>query len=86
MKLIATQEFTYADVPLKVGDKFDASDEDARILKGAGKARDHAPPEKAAATETKVMDTKSSGATLFEQTRKPVRGGRYNRSDMRAKD
>lgn len=40
MDLIATAKFPYGRRSLVAGDKFTASDEDARILKGVGKARD----------------------------------------------
>jgi hypothetical protein len=39
-------ELPYAGVIHKMGDKFFASDEDARLLKGFGKARDAAEPAK----------------------------------------
>lgn len=39
MRLIATQRFPYDNKALKVGDPFDASDKDAQMLIGFGKAR-----------------------------------------------
>lgn len=76
MHLIAKQDFTYAMVPLKVGDRFEASSaEDARLLKGFGKAED--------ARET---DDTESGLPLMEAN-SPSRGKRqYRRRDMRAED
>lgn len=40
MRLVALKEFNYADKSLKVGDSFEASADDARLLKGFGKAKD----------------------------------------------
>jgi hypothetical protein len=41
MRLVALTEFNYGDRDLKVGDTFEASSaEDARLLKGFGKAKD----------------------------------------------
>lgn len=84
MKLIATQEFPYGGKELKPGDPFEsATDEDARILKGVGKARvdghEPTPPKSDGLFERK--DERSS-----ESSKKQGRGGRYNRADMRAKE
>lgn len=85
MKLIATQEFSYGGKSLKPGDPFEsATDEDARILKGVGKARaadghEPSPPKSGGLFERK--DERGS-----ESSKKQGRGGRYNRADMRAKE
>jgi len=42
-KLVATKELFYAGKTRNVGDEFDASDKDAKILKAIGKASDPAP-------------------------------------------
>ncbi len=41
--LIAESEFRYATKPLKVGDEFEASEKDAKVLKLAKRARDPRP-------------------------------------------
>lgn len=86
MRLIATQSFPYGGRDLKPGDPFEsASDEDARILKGVGKAAD-AQAEKSAALDTRAMKSEASGDLLNSQPAGKKRGGRYQRSDMRAQD
>lgn len=62
----------YAGVLYQRGDKFFASDEDARLLKGFGKAADAS----ASGEQTEVF--------AGEQPKR--RGGRYRRADMRAED
>lgn len=61
----------YAGVVYRNGDKFFASDEDARMLKGFGKAKD-APP---------LAQSEGEG-----ESRAARCGGRYRRTDMRAED
>lgn len=76
MRLIALQEFTYSNVPLKVGDRFIAdSAEDARLLKGLGKATDDVP----------LVRTTALRAESFEPETKAKRN-RYKRADVRAED
>lgn len=71
--MIALQEFNYAAGALHLvpGDKFFASDDDARLLVGWGKAKEATP------VERKVM-------TTADMPQEPKRRGRYKRSDMRA--
>jgi hypothetical protein len=76
MKLIAKQAFHYADRALKAGDEFTAaSSEDARILKGVGKAED-----------AQASDDSSAAQADEEPARVKGRRGRYQRSNMRAED
>jgi hypothetical protein len=85
MQLIAIKEFTYAKVPLKPGDPFRASAEDARILKGIGKAIDR--PLQSAAMQAKQSqaddDNSDAGADKRAGKRK---SNRYDRRDMRAQE
>lgn len=84
MKLIALQEFPYAGKALKPGDEFDsASNEDARILKGVGKARD---AEKH--VETRALKAEDQPLFAPEQTSEtqPKQRRRYNRRDLQAED
>jgi len=81
MKLIALQEFPYADRSLKVGDAFEASDSDARVLKTIGKARD---ADDGAAGELPLAAPKAADE-LPRPARAP-RSPRHHRSDMRAED
>jgi hypothetical protein len=69
MKLVATKDFTYANRPLKVGDRFHATSvEDARLLKGWGKAMEC------------IDDEEEEGTgKINSQTKR-----RYRRRDMRA--
>lgn len=68
----------YGGVVYRNGDRFFASDEDARLLKGFGKARDSSAP---------APDSDSSpSADLLGANQPPRRRGRYNRADMRAED
>jgi len=67
----------YGGVVYRQGDRFFASDEDARLLKGFGKARDSAPATDAASSPTD---------DLLGANQPPRRRGRYNRADMRAED
>lgn len=75
MRLIATQSFTYraGSLSLKPGDRFDASEWDAVLLKAWNKAVDDPG---GALTGIRVEELKAA---------KPRRG-RYRRSDMRAED
>lgn len=88
MKLIATQEFPYGGKTLKPSDSFEsASDEDARILKGVGKAKDAPvakPSAQSDATDTRAMKSEEGGTDLLDPP--PQSGKRYNRRDMRAKE
>ncbi len=71
MRLVATQAYPYGRKALKAGDLFDADEDDARLLCGFGKARRY------------VRQTEEPKA---ETPKKWQRGGRYNRSDVRASD
>lgn len=70
MRLVAVQEFPYGGRNLKPGDPFEASDEDARILKGVGKARGEG-------------EEKSQEKTDVTEPRKKRT---YKRRDLRAED
>lgn len=63
----------YGGVVYRTGDRFFASDEDARLLKGFGKAKD------APVAQESPSDDLPGGQP-------PRRRGRYNRADMRAED
>lgn len=80
MDLIATQTFTYDSGrrALKPGDRFRAlSGEDARILKGLGKAVDDPRP---GALQTASLSADEASPIS------PRRSARYRRTDMRAED
>lgn len=79
MDLIATQSFTYDSGrrSFKPGDRFRAlSGEDARILKGLGKAIDD--------PRSDALHTASLSAE--DAVAAPRRSSRYRRTDMRADD
>ncbi len=69
-QLVAEAPFTYATKQLKAGDRFEASEKHANILKLAKKARDAAP------------DAAPDVATADEPAAR--RSGGYRRRDMRA--
>lgn len=75
-KLIANEVLRYAGKELAAGDEFDASDTDAFVLRGVGKARD--------VVAAAALETKDESAELGR--RGTSRAGRYSRADMRAKD
>ena len=85
-RLVTIGPLRYASRDLKPGEKFEASDSDAFILKGAGKAEDAKPaatgPQQQSAPDAEPPE--ADAAELFggEQQRR----GRYSRRDMRAKD
>lgn len=81
--LVATQEFPYADRSLNVGDDFMASAEDARMLKGFGKAEDAKPKRGMEARSQVVGD---SGDGLFQGGAENRTKRKYNRRDMQAQD
>lgn len=82
MKLIATQKFTYGNAVLKPGDEFhSSSDEDARLLKGFGKARDPDREEDRPAMRQAAMTLEADGDSAKGKGR-----GRYKRTDMQAED
>lgn len=72
-RLIATQSFPYANRSLKAGEPFEASDTDAKILTGVGKAR---------RTESVPEQSESSEPPKRRRGRPP----KYQRMDMRAED
>lgn len=87
MRLIATQEFVYGGKDLKIGDPFEsASDEDARLLKGFGKAKDV--PKRAAPLKTRAMKVIGDEVHEDKDGLLSEAGGppRYHRTDMRAED
>ena len=81
MKLIALQEFPYADRSLKVGDAFEASDSDANVLKTIGKAKDDDGRE---AGELPIAAPKAANES--PRPARTPRSPRHHRSDMRAED
>lgn len=88
--LVATKDFPYAGKPLKPGDSFEASDNDAMILKGVGKAKDApvsaAPPAASVPVETRAVTADDSN-NLFDPKQGEVQGKtkrQYKRRDMRA--
>lgn len=87
MRLVAVQEMYYGTKNLKVGEAFDAaSDEDARILKGTGKAKD-APPKRQAPVKTRALKSTDDAPRLDDAKSSDDAGpGRYHRTDMRAED
>lgn len=83
-RLVATQRFPYGGRDLGIGDEFDASDDDARILKGVGKAGD-APKRKPSPVRTRSL--KAEGSDGVQDAGVQVGdGARYHRTDMRAED
>lgn len=78
MRLIATKKITYAKKVLNPGDSFVASAEDARLLKGWGKARDY---QTAALKAEEPEDSEEEIKTTVYKGR-----GRYRRTDMRPED
>lgn len=72
MRLVATEDLTYAGRDLKAGERFDSeSASDAMVLKGAGRAAD-APQD----DECVAQSTPSE----------PAPRRRYNRRDMQAEE
>lgn len=80
MHLLATRAFTYGDRPLKPGDRFQASAEDARKLIGWDKAIDDPNPD---LLQSRAMSTTSAEPLVPSPSRK---GSRYRRTDMRSED
>lgn len=83
--LVALQDFPYAGgrLQLKAGDRFEpVSDEDARILKGVGKARDDKSLLQTKVVTSSEREVGSPAAADDGQRRR----GRYRRSDMRSED
>lgn len=78
-RMIASDTFPYAGHDLKVGEEFDASDNDAKILKAVGKAQDA--PKKQALSKTRALKAGAENTDVNE-----AGPGRYNRADMRAED
>jgi len=68
--LIAKVEFPYAGVSLRVGERFDAPDDHARLLIAIGRAEDAAPTE----SETDARPLQPS----------PPKKRNYKRRDMQA--
>ncbi len=89
MRLVAVQKLYYGGRAIKAGAAFDASDEDSRILKGTGKAKDE--PKKAVQVKTRALRSSSDGAQrrldeVETSTEQPLSQSRYHRADMRAED
>jgi len=76
MNLVAIQDLRYAQKDLKSGDPFDASENDAKVLKAAGKARE-------SETDRGLFERKDEQAAGDSATTQTGRG-RYKRRDMRA--
>jgi hypothetical protein len=85
-RLVTKGSLRYASRDLKPGEEFEASDNDALILKGTGKAADAKPRavarEAEPAPEAASPEVESTELFGGEQQRR----GRHNRRDMRAKD
>jgi hypothetical protein len=79
MHLVAVQEFTYANQPLKPGDRFIAPAGDAAILKDGLNPRAIDDPNPDLLVD-KVMTTTSAAPIV------PTKRSRYRRTDMRAED
>lgn len=82
MQLIAMQSLTYAGEPVKPGDRFEASIEDARILKGLDKAIDAPEAKQPGQLQSKVFKADDKPPAFDAKRRR----GRYHRTDMRAED
>jgi len=92
-KLVATKELFYAGKTRNVGDEFDASDKDAKILKAIGKASDPA-PKRGRQVETAALATapapkeeppvQQTEASATEEAA-PLRR-RYYRRDLRSEE
>jgi hypothetical protein len=87
-QLIATQSYPFGRRSLKAGDKFEASDEEARLLKGFGKARAVDATQSAAPVTSAVLtralaagDPTASDDGLFDQSGEK-RKRTYRRRDM----
>jgi hypothetical protein len=76
MQLVASVDLKYAGKDLKAGDSFEATESDAFILKGVGKASDDT-GDGAVTAETEIVDGKAM---------QPTGRGRYKRRDMRSAD
>jgi hypothetical protein len=74
VKLIAKTALRYASRDLRAGERFDASESDAFVLKAVGKADDA--PQPVASQDDERPDGKGRSG----------RGGRYKRADMRVED
>ena len=71
--LVATQDLEYPPgTKYSVGDEFEASDNDAKVLEAIGRAR----PRRARARTMKAQN----------ETKEQESAGRYHRTDMRAED
>lgn len=83
--MIAKDRFTYAGARLIPGDKFTATESDARLLAIAGKAQVQEPPARVNARQP----SKAPGGKAREPKQEPQSGigpdaGRYARRDLRA--
>jgi hypothetical protein len=77
VELIATASYHYAGERLKAGDKFTATDRDARLLTLVGKAKEAAKPKKVAAK-------KIAEKGKYARSDMHAEDGEYARRDLRA--
>jgi hypothetical protein len=88
MRLVATKEVYYASKTRKVGDEFEATDQDARILVGLEKAelkKTIIPRKMEPAEIQSIKEDYATSAVKAEGSSEPRRG-RYKRRDMKAED
>lgn len=83
MKLIATKSMRFAGRSLKVGDEFEASDRNGRLLKAIQKAEDAAAPisDEAPPKPHDPLDHDGDGRKGGSK-----KGAKYKRRDMQAED
>lgn len=82
-RLIATREVRYSGVTHKPGEEFEASEKDARILKGIGKAAD--PEKRETVPPRRALRTTALAEDAGEDAGEPARR-RYRRRDLTAED
>lgn len=85
MKLIATKSMLFGGRSLNIGDEFEASDRNGRLLKAIRKAKDPDEPVKAAppaaTPEQDPLDHDGDGKKGGSK-----KGAKYKRRDMQAED
>jgi hypothetical protein len=79
-------ELPYDGIKYRKGDKFFATAEDARLLKGWAKACDDDVTETRSPTRGPTVTRALKADQLEFAGPKPQRSGRYRRSDMRSED
>lgn len=83
-RMVANEAFPYAGRDLARGEQFEASDEDAKVLKILRRASDAIDPPAPEKIETAAM--KPESGELFEEQNKPKPKRNYKRRDMRAEN